>query len=718
MEQQLVKCVETCLRDGTRNEDALFYASVLYDEFPRCTRALGLHMRAFMALNKHERALSLFETHARTRADTAPADSEARRLAAQCHLVARKPLPGVQLLLGGHAQPTAARIAALDAPTLLVLGQLLLQRNDSDAGAEQCLRRCLLLDPTMWTAYTLLCGMGVVDDDFRRAVFAAPLSSATSTPSPPALSSSSSSSSGRSSASTTPEELLQPDPRKKLCFNDTPPSMAVGVSDPFVTPPTRQAPATRPPSVRQQQHQQQEQQHEQQQVVSSALPTELVDRSFVSYMNPYTTVVWLQSVFRLDEVLRQTGSERFAGSLWAQAQRARAHFERGDYEAAAREYAAVHRAAPHAVEGLAQYSTALWHLRRPVELTQLARDLVAVDRLSAAAWCAMGNCFSLRGERTAALKLFARAAQLDPRCAYAYALAGHELAAAGEAESAQHCFALALAADRRLCSAWLGLGGLQLKKEAFAQAAAEFQAVLAVHPTNAHALTYLALCLHRLGRLDDALRTATQAVALCPANHFARVRRAEILLARRDYAAAAAELRALTRVVPEAALSPLLAQLCAAQGRTSEAWHWRCVAADIQNGVAPSAPALKALTEALLLGTKNSASSSSSSSSASTSRDEHGHEVIYEEGNVPATDVDEDQGSAAGTGGAGSSAASSANTSFTGAGSDAGASSDGDDSSTSFLVRRHSALGSTDLSVSASSSFSFGRMDSFPRTEL
>ena len=612
MEQQLVRCVETCLRDGTRNEDALFYASVLYDEFPRCARALGLHLRAHMALHKHERALCLFENHTRTRAATAPPDAEARRLAAQCYLAARRPLPGVQLLLDGHAQPTAARIATLDAPTLLVLGQLLLQHNDGDAGAEMCLRRCLLLDPTMWTAYTLLCSMGVVTDDFRRTVFATAALPAGATPSPPSLSSSSSS----SSASTTPDDgELHPDPRKKLCFNDTPPCMAAATdaSDPFLTPPTRHAPVTRPPSARQQQHQQQQQQ--QQQVTSAALPSELVDRSFASYMGPFASVVWLQSMFRCDEALRQLGSERFAGSRWALAQRARALFEKGEYEEAARAYAEVHRAVPHAVEGLEQYSTALWHLRRPVELTALARDLVAVDRLSAAAWCAMGNCFSLRGERTAALKLFARAAQLDPRCSYAYALAGHELAAAGEAESAQHCFALALGADRRQYSAWLGLGGLLLRKEQYAAAAAEFQSVLAVHPTNTHALTYLALCLHRLGRLDDALRTVTQAVALCPANHFAKVRRAEILLALGDHAAAAAELRALTRVVPEAALSPLLAQLCAAQGRAREAWHWKCVAADIQSGAAPSAPALRALTETLLLAPKSGASSSSSSSS-------------------------------------------------------------------------------------------------------
>lgn len=55
-----------------------------------------------------------------------------------------------------------------------------------------------------------------------------------------------------------------------------------------------------------------------------------------------------------------------------------------------------------ALQGLEVYSTVLWHLRREVELAHLAQRAVALDRLSPAAWCAVGNCFSLHKVRQAA----------------------------------------------------------------------------------------------------------------------------------------------------------------------------------------------------------------------------------------------------------------------------------------------------------------------------
>ena len=45
------------------------------------------------------------------------------------------------------------------------------------------------------------------------------------------------------------------------------------------------------------------------------------------------------------------------------------------------------------------YSTVLWHMRKEMELSQLAQEGVALDRLSPYAWCVMGNCFSLQKVR-------------------------------------------------------------------------------------------------------------------------------------------------------------------------------------------------------------------------------------------------------------------------------------------------------------------------------
>jgi anaphase-promoting complex subunit 3 len=99
------------------------------------------------------------------------------------------------------------------------------------------------------------------------------------------------------------------------------------------------------------------------------------------------------------------------------------------------------------------YSTLLWHLQRTVKLAFLAQELLAIDPQSPEAWIAIGNTFSLQKERTQALTCFNRAAQLDPTCAYAHTLSGHE-SIDEDLEKAITFFESALRADRRHYNAW------------------------------------------------------------------------------------------------------------------------------------------------------------------------------------------------------------------------------------------------------------------------
>lgn len=99
------------------------------------------------------------------------------------------------------------------------------------------------------------------------------------------------------------------------------------------------------------------------------------------------------------------------------------------------------------------YSTTLWHLQRHVQLSFLAQELLAIDPRSPQAWIAVGNCFSLHKERASALTCFRRAAQLDPTCAYAYTLLGHE-SVDEDLDKAITFFQSALRADPRHYNAW------------------------------------------------------------------------------------------------------------------------------------------------------------------------------------------------------------------------------------------------------------------------
>lgn len=99
------------------------------------------------------------------------------------------------------------------------------------------------------------------------------------------------------------------------------------------------------------------------------------------------------------------------------------------------------------------YSTLLWHLQRNVELSYLAQELLNINPQSSQAWIAIGNLFSLQKDRNQALTCFRRAAQLDPSCAYAFTLSGHETIDENLDKSINF-FESALRVDARHYNAW------------------------------------------------------------------------------------------------------------------------------------------------------------------------------------------------------------------------------------------------------------------------
>jgi len=108
---------------------------------------------------------------------------------------------------------------------------------------------------------------------------------------------------------------------------------------------------------------------------------------------------------------------------------------------------------PHRLWDMEVYSTLLWHLQKTVDLSFLAQELLNINPRSPQAWIAIGNLFSLQKEKTQALACFHRAAQLDPSCAYAYTLSGHE-SIDEDLDKAITFFQSALRADPRHYNAW------------------------------------------------------------------------------------------------------------------------------------------------------------------------------------------------------------------------------------------------------------------------
>ncbi|KAJ3507258.1 hypothetical protein NLJ89_g6407 [Agrocybe chaxingu] len=196
------------------------------------------------------------------------------------------------------------------------------------------------------------------------------------------------------------------------------------------------------------------------------------------------------------------------------------------------------------------YSSLLWQLQQSVELSFLAQELLNINPQSPQAWIAIGNLFSLQKEREQALTCFRRAFQLDPTCAYAYTLSGHE-SIDEDLDRAINFFQSALRADARHYNAWYGLGTCYLRMSKVRLAEYHFRRAAAIHPVNAVLLGCVGMTVERRGDREGALALFNQAVKISPDNALVRYRRAKILISMRKYPDAVHDLEFLRSTTPE-----------------------------------------------------------------------------------------------------------------------------------------------------------------------
>ncbi|KAJ7285681.1 hypothetical protein C8J57DRAFT_1285528 [Mycena rebaudengoi] len=216
---------------------------------------------------------------------------------------------------------------------------------------------------------------------------------------------------------------------------------------------------------------------------------------------------------------------------WVLAMIGRAHYEQLEYAHAERAFKTLRSLQPYRLLDMEVYSTLLWHLQRN-------------------AWIAVGNLFSLQKERAQALTCFRRAAHMDPSCAYAYTLSGHE-SIDEDLEKAINFFQSALRADPRHYNAWYGLGTCYLRMSKVRLAEYHYRKSVEIHPHNAVLLGCVGMAVERRGDRDAALMLFDQAVKLAPENPLVRYRRSKILIAMKKYDAAAKDLETLRISSPE-----------------------------------------------------------------------------------------------------------------------------------------------------------------------
>ena len=242
-----------------------------------------------------------------------------------------------------------------------------------------------------------------------------------------------------------------------------------------------------------------------------------------SFHNQYKCRDALRIYYKLPHAQFYTG--------FVQHQVGRAYFELSDFQNAQKALEIMQRIETHRMQGLEVLSTTLWHLKKEVELSNLAQRAIDFDRQSAEAWCVVGNCFSLQKEHETALTFFRRSVRLDPSFTYSHTLSGHEYVANEDFEKAAACYRDALRADDRHYNAWYGLGAIFFRQEKHDLAKYHFRKALSINPQSSVLWCHLGMAQHATGMSEEALETLEKSLLINPRNPQARFQRANIYMA-------------------------------------------------------------------------------------------------------------------------------------------------------------------------------------------
>ncbi|KAI9343630.1 hypothetical protein BDR26DRAFT_819140 [Obelidium mucronatum] len=264
---------------------------------------------------------------------------------------------------------------------------------------------------------------------------------------------------------------------------------------------------------------------------------------------------------------------------------ARAYFEMADYRVAEEWFAKTRNLEPHRVSGMDIYSSTLWHLRKEVALSHLAHELVDLHRMKPEAWCAIGNCFSLKREHDVALKCFTRAVQINPNFTYAHTLSGHEYISMEDHDKAMQCFRTAIRCDKRHYNAWFGMGYIYLSQEKYDLAEFHLNHALLINHANPILVVYMGLVNEKKKNTQLALTLYKRASTLRPDIPLYPFRLATLLHALDRNQEALHVLKPLAEQDPcESAVQFLLGKVFAKLGDTTGAMRAFTVAQDVASG--------------------------------------------------------------------------------------------------------------------------------------
>ncbi|CDZ97175.1 DNA-binding cell division cycle control protein [Phaffia rhodozyma] len=228
----------------------------------------------------------------------------------------------------------------------------------------------------------------------------------------------------------------------------------------------------------------------------------------------------------------------------------RCYFEQVEYVKAKRAFVECRKLDPYRLRDMDLFSTLLWHLNDETMLSFLSQELTSINPTAPEAWIVTGNAFSLQKEHDEAMRCFRRASNLDPRCAYAYSLSGHEAISMEEFDRGIAFFQMSLRIDRRHFQAWYGLGTAYTCKNKLRQAEYHFRRAVEISPSNAVLLVCVGQVLEKRGEKEEALKVFERAFEIAPDSPMVGFRRAKAMVGLGHIMPALAALKTLVIKTP------------------------------------------------------------------------------------------------------------------------------------------------------------------------
>ncbi|KAJ1030053.1 hypothetical protein NDA16_000966 [Ustilago loliicola] len=284
--------------------------------------------------------------------------------------------------------------------------------------------------------------------------------------------------------------------------------------------------------------------------MADLLPESFMVSFFREFLDRHSAQEGDLTIARIDRLL-----ESFPRSAYLLTCRAQTNVHRLDYIEAEQDFQEAWSIDPYRIDGLSDFSNALYLLNRTAELAHLAHKFSSFAKDRPEVCCLVGNYYNQRSDHHRAIEAFRHALRLDSGCVPAWILLGHEYIELKNSHAAAEMYRRALKINPREYRALYGLGQVYELNGAYTYAVNYFQKCAAIRPYDGRMWSSMGICYDHLGRAQDAISCFKRYLA-CRLNQGDTVigltRIIEVYEKERDFEAAASYHRRLVQVVDRA----------------------------------------------------------------------------------------------------------------------------------------------------------------------